>query len=232
MIKLSQTNSDLILKNKNSLNHKKVKILDIKNSTKNREENIFLINSTHNHQYRKKTSLITNKKININLKKIFEKIKHTFDIIILDLPDPKTPELSHFYSPKFYTYIYKKLNNDGLIIQQATSVYYSKKVFISIGKTIKKAGFEILPFHDYIPSYGDWGWWVAGKETYYSTKDLYNKVNNIKTLSIPLKYLTTQLIKKSLIFSKDPILDIKEKDLHSKQIGNIYLQYFTAWKSL
>ena len=85
-----------------------------------------------------------------------------YDVIIIDFPDPNNLALSKLYSREFYTLLRNKLSFDGVMIQQSTSPTFAKEVFLQIGRTMESAGFSTLPIHQNVPSFGDWGWWIAG----------------------------------------------------------------------
>ncbi|MBF0398057.1 MAG: polyamine aminopropyltransferase, partial [Desulfobacterales bacterium] len=80
-----------------------------------------------------------------------------YDVIIIDLPDPDTIDLMHLYSEGFYTLVGKHLSVGGTMVTQATSPIFSKKAFLCIIKTIEAAGFSAFPYHNHIPTMGEWG---------------------------------------------------------------------------
>ncbi len=84
-----------------------------------------------------------------------------FDIIIADFPDPNSEALSKLYSLSFYHSVLRKLSAGGVFVQQSTSPVYAYKAFWAIGRTMMAAGLEALPYHDLVPSFGEWGWWLA-----------------------------------------------------------------------
>ena len=84
-----------------------------------------------------------------------------FDVIIADFPDPNSEALSRLYSLPFYQNVRRKLGIDGVFVQQSTSPVYAYKAFWAIGRTMMAAGLEALPYHDLVPSFGEWGWWLA-----------------------------------------------------------------------
>jgi spermidine synthase len=87
-----------------------------------------------------------------------------FDTIIVDLPDPSHPDLNKLYSDYFYHRLLQLLHGDGAMVVQSTSPYHAKNAFISIGKTIKAAGFPFVEqYHQNVPSFGEWGWSIATK---------------------------------------------------------------------
>ncbi|KAF7781487.1 hypothetical protein PRUB_b0723 [Pseudoalteromonas rubra] len=90
--------------------------------------------------------------------------RHKYDLIVVDLPDPKTISLSRLYSKQFYTLVKHRLNTQGIMVTQATSPYFAKEAFWSIHNTAAAAGFHsVTPYHADIPSFGNWGFVMACK---------------------------------------------------------------------
>lgn len=87
----------------------------------------------------------------------------TYDVIIADFPDPRTIELNKLYSLEFYKLCHNRLNEKGAFITQASSPYYTTKAFRTIEKTIAAAGFEVLPIHNHVYTFGEWGWVIGSK---------------------------------------------------------------------
>jgi spermidine synthase len=80
-----------------------------------------------------------------------------FDVIIIDLPDPKTIELGRLYSYEFYKLCFKSLRVNGLIITQAGSPYFGARAFKCIDKTMEEAGFTTVPLHNQVITLGNGG---------------------------------------------------------------------------
>ena len=88
----------------------------------------------------------------------------TYDMIIIDLPDPTHPDLNKLYSIPFYEKIRFLLSADGAVSVQSTSPYHTRKAFLTIGVTLRAAGFDgVERYHTNIPSFGEWGWTIATK---------------------------------------------------------------------
>ncbi|KAA3662115.1 MAG: polyamine aminopropyltransferase, partial [Calditrichaeota bacterium] len=66
--------------------------------------------------------------------------KMLYDIVLIDLPDPKTVSLSRLYSLQFYQQIKQIMSKGGVLVTQATSPFFSRKAYISILKTMRAAG--------------------------------------------------------------------------------------------
>lgn len=130
-----------------------------------------------------------------------------WDIIIIDLPDPRTPNLERLYSLEFYKACKARLNPDGVIVTQATSPLFTPKAFWCIVRTMEAAGFHSLPYHAYVPTFGDWGW-VMGSET-PKDKALDKIRNSWKDGAVETKFLDHSLLSTLFIFS--PADRIKEE---------------------
>ncbi len=86
-----------------------------------------------------------------------------FDRVIIDLPDPSTPGLARLYSEEFYRSVADHLDDGGLMVTQATSPYYTRRSFWCIERSVAAAGLVTLPYHRWVPSFGEWGFVLAGK---------------------------------------------------------------------
>jgi predicted membrane-bound spermidine synthase len=84
-----------------------------------------------------------------------------YDVIFMDLPDPKSTETNQYYTIEFYNLIEKFLNENGIMITQAGSPYFATQAFYAIGQTIQAAGFHVLPIHNQILTLGEWGWYIC-----------------------------------------------------------------------
>ena len=86
-----------------------------------------------------------------------------FDLILIDFPDPSNFALGKLYSTAFYRMLEKHLATTGLAVIQSTSPYYARKSFWCIVATIEDTGLTTAPYHAYVPSFGEWGYIIAGR---------------------------------------------------------------------
>ena len=98
------------------------------------------------------------------------KTKERYDLVVIDLIDPRTPSAARVYSLEFYKRLKEILHAEGVFITQATDIFFERKVFCSILNTIKAAGFKVYPFHVSVPSMGDVGF-IIGSLRDLSVKD-------------------------------------------------------------
>jgi len=98
--------------------------------------------------------------------------KDQYDIIICDLPDPNSESLAKLYSQAFYKLALSRLNEDGLLVTQATSPTLTPNAFWCIDKTLSESGFEFTyPYHVNVPSFGNWGFILASKRPLFFQYD-------------------------------------------------------------
>jgi len=89
-----------------------------------------------------------------------------FDFIIVDFPDPTNYSLGKLYTTVFYSTLSHHLSQQGMFVVQSTSPMFARKSFWCIAETIKEAGFKTYPYHVYVPSFGEWGYVLAGQHDY------------------------------------------------------------------
>jgi spermidine synthase len=134
-------------------------------------------------------------------------VKHVdtnFDVVLIDLPDPKSLELAKLYSVGFYAALRRLIAPGGVLAVQASSPQRAKDVFLGIGLTLAEAKFRLLPYHDYLPSFGDWGWWLAWKHE-ETPSSIRSRLGLQSALSVELKYLTPEKLAAVFAFGRNQL---------------------------
>ncbi|MGH9040331.1 MAG: polyamine aminopropyltransferase [Acidimicrobiia bacterium] len=86
-----------------------------------------------------------------------------YDAVIVDFPDPEDTATARLYSVEFYGLLGGSvLEPDGRVVLQAGSPYFAPEAFWGIEATVRAAGLATRPYHVDIPSFGDWGFVMAG----------------------------------------------------------------------
>ncbi len=86
-----------------------------------------------------------------------------FELAIVDLPDPESEDTAKLYSVAFYQRLSRRLSAGGVMMTQATSPWFARRAFWSIGATIEEVFTHVEPATAYIPSFGLWGFFVASQ---------------------------------------------------------------------
>ncbi|MCP4757500.1 MAG: polyamine aminopropyltransferase [Proteobacteria bacterium] len=169
--------------------------------------------------------------LNLDAYNFVESVSGIFDAIIIDFPDPNNGDLSKLYSLEFYSFLKNKLAFDGLLIQQSSSPTFAKEAFLVIGRTMKAAGFSTLPIHHSVPSFGDWGWWIAGHRERFGNKGIKERLEGDLQLPKETRYLTPDLVDGSLFFGKNA-LETDRRDVNTLLEDRVFYYYREAWKKM
>jgi spermidine synthase len=111
-----------------------------------------------------------------------------FDFIIVDFPDPTNYSLGKLYTTVFYSTLSHHLSRQGMFVVQSTSPMFARKSFWCIAETIKQAGFKTYPYHVYVPSFGEWGYVLAGQHDYTPPSSLPQGMRFLTVAGIPAMF--------------------------------------------
>ncbi len=152
-----------------------------------------------------------------------------WDAIIIDFPDPSSIETNKLYTKEFYYQVKKRLTDHGFIAVQSTSPYHAKEAFLAIGLTLEAAGFNRIPYRQNVPSFGDWGFHLAWKNS-ASKQEIKNRLNNIDSFSVTTNFITPEVLSASLAFGKNELKSESQciNRLMSPCLMNQYLDY--SWQ--
>ncbi len=118
-----------------------------------------------------------------------ENTKEKWDVVIIDLPEPteQSHELSRLFSKEFYSLLRKRIEPGGAISVACSAASWMPEYFWSIQATLRKAGFYVLPYHNFILEDGeDWGFCLA------TTSPI--KAEEIRML-VPTTYMSPERLK-------------------------------------
>jgi spermidine synthase len=89
--------------------------------------------------------------------------KATFDVMIIDFPDPTNFALGKLYTTSFYQRADQALAAGGYMVVQTTSPLIARKSFWTVAATLDAVGLTTTPLHVHVPSFGEWGFVIAGR---------------------------------------------------------------------
>jgi len=130
-----------------------------------------------------------------------------FDVIVVDLPDPKGPDLARLYSREFYRECLAHLSADGVVVTQASSPLHAKKAFLCVYQTMQSAGFSVVPYHTYVPTMSDWGWVLGVREKL--DRGLKARVRALDFEGIETQYINGEVMRGMLSFGKGTFDDLE-----------------------
>lgn len=108
-----------------------------------------------------------------------------FDFVVVDFPDPSNFALGKLYSAAFYRLLDHHLAADGLAVIQSTSPLYARQTYWCVVATLEDAGFQATPYHALVPSFGDWGFVLAGHRPYTPPADYRVATRFLDTQTTP-----------------------------------------------
>ena len=90
----------------------------------------------------------------------------TFDVVIIDFPDPNNFSLGKLYTTRFYALLKKHLADSGVAVIQSTSPLFARTSYWCIDTTLRASGFTTRPYHVWVPSFGEWGYVLASRSDF------------------------------------------------------------------
>jgi spermidine synthase len=146
-----------------------------------------------------------------------------YDVIVLDLPDPRTEVLARLYSREFYARLHRRLNPDGVLVTQAGSPYYTRESYWTIVATLRAVGLVTHPYRVNVPAFGEWGFVAASSQP----RDW-----GALHLPLPRRFLTEPLLMQAAHFDPDtaPVTDARPSTLEQPVVWRQYRQRVRYWR--
>jgi spermidine synthase len=145
--------------------------------------------------------------------------RRTWDVAIVDFPDPHSFSLGKLYTETFYRLLYRRIAPDGAIAVQSTSPRQAPRSYWCIAATLEAAQWWVRPYHASVPSFGDWGFILAAKHTF--------EVPN--TVPEGCRYLSPKFMPTLFILPKDILRPVVETNrLNSQKLVRYYESEFES----
>lgn len=163
--------------------------------------------------------------VNQDAYKFLQKSEDLYDVIIIDLPDPNSIQLARLYSRGFYTLCKNHMTKFGVIVTQSASPLYTKKAFLTIIKTMEATGFTVLPYHNQIPTMGEWSWNLGVRKELISEKELKEKIQKLDFAKISTRFLNQDAMISMTHFGKG-IFDTEEELEVNTELNPVLDKYY------
>jgi spermidine synthase len=144
-----------------------------------------------------------------------------FDVVILDFPDPSSYAVGKLFSLELYRALGARLAPGGVAVVQATSPLFSRGSYWTVVHTLEAAGLRALPYHTFVPSFGEWGFVLAARHSLVAP-----------ALSAPpgLRFLTPALLAESFAFPRDMArIDTPINRLDNQALVSRYVKEWGRW---
>ena len=154
--------------------------------------------------------------INEDAYRYLQEESQIFDVIIIDLPDPKTVELARLYTREFYQLAMRHLSKGGALVTQASSPFFSRNAFLCIFKTIRAAGFSAIAYHNHIPTMGEWGWVLGINLADIETETLKERISLLNFAGLQTRFLNQDAMTAMVRFGKGELDGITEIQINQE----------------
>jgi spermidine synthase len=101
-----------------------------------------------------------------------EKSAGSFDVIVIDFPDPTNFSIGKLYTSSFYSLVDAHLSASGYAVVQTTSPLIARKSFWTVATTLEAVGLQTTPYHAHVPSFGEWGFILASRRPFRTPTQL------------------------------------------------------------
>ena len=91
--------------------------------------------------------------------------KKKYDVIIIDFPDPSNYSVGKLYTLSFFKALQQAMHFNTKVVMQSTSPLNAKESFWCVNNTIRETKMSTVPYHCYVPSFGEWGFIFFGQNT-------------------------------------------------------------------
>lgn len=139
---------------------KKITLVDLDSKLTGIFKNSVLLSKLNNHS-------LSDPKLHVINGDAFEwlkNVKEKFDVIVIDFPDPSNYSVGKLYTTTFYKCLKDAMNDSTIAVVQSTSPLVAPQSFWCVGNTLQYVGFKTVPYHVYVPSFGEWGFFLFSKE--------------------------------------------------------------------
>ncbi len=138
-----------------------------------------------------------------------------FDFVTVDFPDPVNYSVGKLYSLNLYEELDRVMADGAIAAVQSTSPYVAPRSFWCVDRTIREAGFYTVPYHAYVPSFGEWGYILAMHRP-WAIPEIYPK---------GLRFVDPETVAQMLHFPTDMVrTDVEVNRLNNQAL----VQYFEA----
>jgi len=140
-----------------------------------------------------------------------------YDAVLIDLPDPNNFSLGKLYTTSFYRLVATALTDDGALVVQSTSPWLAPRAFWCIVETLEVSELNPLPYHVWVPSFGEWGFVLASKQARPAPTRLVNPE--------PTRFLDDATMAAAFAFPRD----LEPPEVEANRLDDQWLvQYYEA----
>ncbi len=126
--------------------------------------------------------------VNTDAFRWLEEGSDTYDVIVVDFPDPTNFAIGKLYTSSFYALLDKRLAASGYAVIQTTSPLVARQSFWTVVATVESVGLNATPYHAHVPSFGEWGYVIASHRPWRLPQQLPEGLRFLNLQSLPLLF--------------------------------------------
>jgi spermidine synthase len=138
-----------------------------------------------------------------------------YDAVIVDFPDPSNYSIGKLFTLTFYRRLAGVLTTNGWAVIQSTSPYVARQAFWCVVHTVQAAGLVPAAYHVFVPSFGEWGFVLAGHSAFRLPDEL----------PAGLRYMTPDVMREMFAFPPD--MDRVPTDINRLD-NQVLVRYFDS----
>ena len=149
-----------------------------------------------------------------------ERVRETFDVAIIDFPDPNSFALGKLYTTRFYRLLRARLAPDATVTVQCTSPLYARQSYWCIVRTMEAAGLHVRPYQTTVPSFGVWGFALAMQRPFDAPSHV----------AVPVRFLDDATLAAMFIFPRDMApVPVEINRLDNQMLVRYYEEEWRRW---
>lgn len=141
------------------------------------------------------------------------------DVIIADFSDPHDETISKLYTVEFFRLVRRSLAPGGVFVCQSTSPLFAREAFWCINRSMQEVFPHVLPYHVYVPTFGDWGFNLASAEGFKGSR-----MDDVAAA----RYFSSESFEHSLHFPPD--CKAVDTGINTFDRPVLYTYYLKGWK--
>ena len=159
--------------------------------------------------------------INADAMRFLATTREQFDVLVFDFPDPSNYSIGKLYSREFYRAARARLAPGGVMVVQATSPLFARAAFWCVRHTLASLGLYTLPYHAFVPAFGEWGFVLASALPLSVPTHLPE---------LPLRYLNDRTLATLFYLSPDMSeIPTEDNQLNNQALVSYYVRDWSRW---
>jgi spermidine synthase len=149
-----------------------------------------------------------------------EKVRESFDTVIVDFPDPSSFALGKLYTTRFYRLLRARMTPDAVVAVQSTSPLFARRSYWCIVRTMEAAGLHVRPYQATVPTFGVWGFALAMQQPFDAPEHV----------EVPVRFLDDATLAGMFVFPRDmTAVPVEINRLDNQMLVRYYEDEWRRW---